>query len=411
MKLMLLFLLPFIIFAAPDAKLRISKDVDQRASIVVIDGSVNSSLSRKVHGIIVSDLDISGHFKADKKYFVDKFTSNLINPKLRAKEYVLKYTFSRNGEEGTLEVRLLKASNSKEVFANKYTITAIAKYPFVAHKAVSDVNDALGFTDIKWINRYVVFTRYTGKKQSEILLADYTFHYTKSIIKGGLNLFPQWADKNQKSFYYTTYENNKPTLYRLNIYTGENKKIISSAGMLICSDVSPSGDKILLTMAPDSQPDVYELRVSTGKLKKLTKFSGIDVSAKYSDGGKSIIFVSNRMGRPNIYKKIIGKSAVEQVVYHGKKNNSCDTHNGKVIYSSKEGRNKFNIYLADTNSGSVRPLTSMGVNQFPRFAPDGKTILYIKRKSGVNSIGYIGLETNQAMLFPLGNKKIQSIDW
>jgi len=37
--------------------------------------------------------------------------------------------------------------------------------------------------------------------------------------------------------------------------------------------------------------------------------------------------------------------------------------------------------------------------------------LYIKRSAGVNSVGYIGLQTNQTMLFPLGNLKIQSIDW
>jgi len=411
MKFMFLLLLPLMIFAAPDAKMRITKDVDQRASISIVDGSADNKLSRKLHSIIVSDLKISGHFKPDKEYRVDKYSSNSVPPKLRAKEYLLKFRFTRDGDGAILETRLLKASNSKEVFAKKYLISSLIKYSFVAHRAISDINDKLGYKSIKWINRYVIFTRYTGRKQSEILLADYTFHYTKSIIKGGLNLFPQWADPKQNAFYYTSYEGGKPTLFKLNIYTGKKSRIISSSGMLICSDVSRDGSKVLLTMAPNNQPDIYELTIATRKAKRLTKFSGIDVNGKYSDGEKSITFVSNRMGRPNIYKKYMGKSAVMQEIFHGKKNNSCDTNGDRIVYSSKEGKNQFNVYLANTKTGSVRPLTSMGVNQFPRFAPDGETILYIKRKNGVNSIGYIGLQTNQAMLFPLGNRKIQSIDW
>jgi TolB protein len=257
----------------------------------------------------------------------------------------------------------------------------------------------------------VVFTRYTGRKKSEILLADYTFHYTKTVIRGGLNLFPQWGDPKQQGFYYTSYETGTPTIYHLNIYTGVRKQIVSSPGMLICSDVSKDGSKLLLTMAPNSQPDIYEYDVASGNAKRLTKFSGIDVNGKYSEGERAITFVSDRVGRPNIYKKKIGSTAVSQLIFHGKKNNSCDTYGKRIVYSSKEGSNKFNIYLANSAGGSVRPLTSTGVNQFPRFAPDGNTVLYIKRDKGVNAIGYIGLKTNQSMLFPLGNRKIQSIDW
>ncbi len=410
MRYILILLFPLLVFAAPDAKMKIKKDVDQRASIAVVDASSGDAISKKLHKIFFSDLKISGNFLPDSSYHNGSYDDS-IKPSFRAKEYVLKYKFAKNGSGAILMTKLIKSSNSRVVLEKKYSIPSLAKYPFIAHKATSDANAALGYKSLEWINRYVVFARYTGKKQSEILLADYTFNYTKTVIRGGLNLFPQWGDPKQKGLYYTSYESGTPTIYHLNIYTGERKKIVSSEGMLICSDVSRDGSKLLLTMAPNGQPDIYEYSVSNGSKKRLTKFSGIDVSGKYSDNESSISFVSNRLGQPNIFKKSMNSSAVTQLIFHGKKNNSCDTHGKKVIYSSKEGRAKFNLYIANTAGGSVRPLTSSGVNQFPRFAPDGDTILYIKRSSGSNSIGYIGLRTNQTMLFPLGSHKIQSIDW
>lgn len=415
MRNLLFLLLPIFIWATPNVKIEIKKDVDQRASISIVDGSIESknsmNVSKKVHSILASDLKISGNFLPDTTHYKGNYDDSLISPSLRTKEYQLKYKFSENGEGAVLIVKLLKASNSKLVMEKKYSISTLDKYPFIAHKATTDINNALGYKSIDWINNYVVFARYTGKKQSEILLADYTFNYTKTIIRGGLNLFPKWASNRQRSIYYTSYEADRPTLYRLDIYSGKRQKIVSSEGMLICSDVSKDGSKLLLTMAPNSQPDIYEYSIASGTKKQITRFSGIDVGGKYNRDEHSIIFISNRLGKPNIYKKTIGSRAVSQLIFHGKKNSSCDTYGDKIIYSSKEARDKFNLYIANSFGGGVRPLTSTGINQFPRFAPDGNTVLYIKRDKGINSIGYIGLQTNQTMLFPLGNRKIQSIDW
>jgi len=409
MKKLIILLLPWLLLAAPDAKLKISKDVDQRLSMAIVDSS-STPLSKKLHSIFVSDFKISGNFVPKREYLQGSYEGGS-DPILKAGSYILKYRFSRSNGGALLLIKLLKAANMRVILERKYAIPSEEKYPFIVHKAVSDINDALGFRSIAWINRYVLFARYTGKKRSEIVLADYTFHYTKTVIRGGLNLFPHWGDAKQQGFYYTSYETGTPTLFHLNIYTGERRRIVSSAGMLICSDVSRDGKKLLLTMAPKAQPDIYEFDVGSAQAKRLTTFSGIDVNGKYSDHERSLIFVSDRMGNPNIYKKRIGSSAVRQLIFHGKKNNSCDTYGNRIVYSSKEGPSRFNIYLAGSGGGSVRPLTSRGVNQFPRFAPDGNTILYIKRDKGINAIGYIGLQTNLTMLFPLGSRKIQSIDW
>ena len=412
MRYILLMVMALQLFAV-DATLTIEKDVEHRSKIALEDGS--SQPENEIFNLFLSDLKISGHFLADTKHYRGRFDGALVDPSLKAQEYVLKYRVEK-GSGVVLTIRLLKGSDTTTLLEKRYAIPHPAKVPFMVHKAVYDINHVLGYKDIDWINRYVVFSRYTAPKRSEIVLADYTFHYQKVIIRGGLNLFPKWADSRQRSFFYTSFRGVVPTLYRLNIYTGKKTKIASSEGMMICSDVTADGKKILATMAPNGQPDIYEITLATGAKKRLTRFNGIDVSGRYIENEQSIAFVSNRLGHANLFKKHKSATAVSQLVYHGKGNNMLDTYENKVVYASRESSNPFgvnrsNIYLTDNYGGMTRPLTTLGNNQFPRFSSDGNIVLYLRQQSGSTSVGYTNLQTKQSLLFPFHGRKIQAIDW
>jgi len=398
---------------AVDATLKIEKNVEQRARIALIDSS--SEHHEKFFDILLSDLKISGHFLADGNVYKGSFSDGFIDPKLKNRDYLLKYNLQL-GSGVRLYIRLLRGADGTELFKKSYSIPDIAKMPFVAHKAISDMNAYLKYPDISWLNRYVVFARYTGKQASEIVLADYTFNYQKTMIRGGLNLFPKWADSNQRTLYYTSYNGVLPTLYKIDIYTGNKSKIISSEGMLVCSDVSKDYSKLLLTMAPHGHADIYELDLSTGSKKRVTNFHGIDVNGKYVDNEKRMVFISNRLGYANVFSKAIDAPGVSPVVYHGRNNSACDTHESKIVYSSREsassfGSNTFNLYLTSSRGGDTRPLTTTGSNQFPRFSQDGSVVLYIKQSSHGSAIGYINLASAQSLLFPISINTIQSIDW
>lgn len=403
----------FNLLLAVDATLKIEKDVEQRTRISLVDGS--EAQNDTFFKLLLSDLKISGHFLADEHYHRGDFSSNFSLPELKNSEYLLKYALIE--EEGSrLLIRLVKTSDNTEIFKKSYAIPNKVKTPFLAHKVVYDINALLKYPDISWINRYVVFARYTTPKRSEIVLADYTFTYQKVIIRGGLNLFPIWADRDQNSLYYSSYSGLIPTLYRLNIYNGHREKIVSSEGMLVCSDVSRDGNKLLLTMAPEGQAEVYQLDLSTGVKTRVTRFVGIDVGAKYLEDENQIVFISNRLGYPNVFKKPIHSNAARQVVYHGRNNNSVDAYKEKIVFVSREsnnafGNNRFNLYLTTSKGMETRPLTTTGTNAFPRFSTDGSVIQYIKHRKNSSSVGYINLNTSQSLLFPFKGKKIQSIDW
>jgi len=398
---------------AVDATLKIEKDVEQRARIAIVDGSAVQD--QRVFNMLLSDFKISGHFLADNTHHVGNIASNFILPALKNNEYILKYALTQ-ANSSKLLIRLFKASNGTQIFKKSYAIPGKAKVPFLIHKAVSDVNKVLNFPDISWINRYIVYATYTTPGMSEISLADYTFNYQKTIVKGGLNLFPKWANVKQRSLYYTSYNGMLPTLFKLDIYSGAKSKVISSEGMLVCSDVSGDGSKLLLTMAPNGQADIYELNLATHSKTRVTKFKGIDVNGRYTDNEQRVLFISNRLGYANVFKKSLRSAATSQVVYHGRNNNACDANGANIVYASRESnnafrRNTFNIYLSSVSSGSTRPITTTGSNQFPRFSADGSVVLFLKQQNKGTSVGYTNLSSFQSLLFPYNGNKIQSIDW
>jgi len=410
MRYLVFFLMTFNLYAF-DAVLNIEKDVEAKASLSLMEdvstagSTVNHS---KMFRLLMNDLQMSGHFVVDKQLLRGNFDDNAVPMEIRDREYLLKYKFAPSGL--TLNVKLIRVADSLMVFQNNYSINAMARYPFLAHNAVVELNAVLGFEDISWMKRNILFSKYTGTRQSEIWIADYTLNFATVILRGGLNLFPKWADAAQSAFYYTSYNHEIPTLYRVEMATGAKRKFIASQGMLVASDVSQDGNRMLLTMAPNGQTDIYEYDINSRATKRITKFSGIDVNGKYIGDESRIAFVSNRVGRANIYTKSIGSRSVTRAARYGNNNDSCDAFGQHLLYSVKEGGSS-NIYLGSVSSSYVRPLTSNGTNKLPRFSTDGKVILYIKQNGGRNSIGYMNLATKESALFSMQSGKIQSIDW
>ena len=402
---------------ASDATLEIVKSADNRPSVAIEDASLfgGQTTRQKFFRLVMGDLKVTAHFKVDDTYRSADYDA-LVNPMLKSYDYLLRYRFREGGEQELfMDVRGYRMPDATPVFERSYKVANRARYPFLIHQAVIDFNDFVGMPSVRWMRRYVVFSEYARPKEADIVIADYTLTYRKRIVSGGLNIFPKWADRDQKGIYYTRV-GRKPTLYYYNVYTGERRKVAVSDGMLVCSDVSADGRRLLLTMAPDGQPDIYQYHLDSGMKERLTFYSGIDVSAQYVDSEKRIVFVSDRLGYPNIFAARIGSRAVQQLVFHGRNNNACSAHGHYVVYSSREtdnafASNTFNLYLISTASDYIRRLTASGVNQFPKFSRDGKSVLYLKHYARQSALGVIRLDYNEGFLFPLQGRRIQSIDW
>ena len=416
MKILISFLLTITMMYASDATIEVIKKVDSLPHIAVEDSSSDYEQTFKMRFFksLVSDLTVISVFNVDRHYRTLSFDSSEVVVQNKDMDYVLRYELSKDDSDA-LNIKVKVLVNNEKVFSKNYKIQNKKMYMFVSHTIAYDINEFMGQASVAWMKRKVIFSRVVSPRKSELVISDYTLTYQHTVVKGGFNLFPKWANKTQTEFYYTSLNEKRPTLKHVNIRTGKTKVIKSSDGMMICSDVSKDGKKLLLTMAPNGQPDIYEYNTKSKKIQRLTKFGGIDVGAQYMDN-KSIVFVSDRLGHPNIFSKNLESKLVEQMVYYGKSNSACSSHGSYIVYKSRESsnsfkKNTFNLHLISTETDFIRRLTAVGVNEFPRFSVDGDAIIFIKNYKSQSSIGIIRLNHNKNYLFPLKYGKVQSMDW
>ncbi len=398
-----------------DATIEVRKGVDALPSIAVEDASVDykKGLSKRFFRVMVSDLNVLSIFNVEREYVTADFNDKSVPTVHKKIDYIVRYQLRE--EKGVMVVKVNLFNNDKIIHKLTYRIKNPKQYVFLVHTIAASLNDFMGAEPADWIKEKVLISRTTGPGRSEILVTDYTLSYQFSVKRNGLNVFPKWADKSKKYFYYTYLSHGVPELRKYGIYDKSDKFIMKSDGMMVCSDVSDDGKKLLLTMAPHGQPDIYEYNVASKKKKRITKYSGIDVNGQYMADGK-IAFISNRLGYPNVFSKKITGQATEQMVYVGKSNSACTAHNNYVIYKARESanafsKNTFNLHLISTKTDFIRRLTVTGINEQPLFSRDGTTVLFVKKYKNQSSIGVIRLNQNKNYLFPLKGGAIQSIDW
>ncbi|MEA1891488.1 MAG: Tol-Pal system protein TolB [Campylobacterota bacterium] len=401
---------------ANDATINVIKKVESLPTIAIEDASVSYDNNFKLRFFksLVADISVLSLFNVDRFHRKTHFNAGDVVVENKDMDYVLRYKLQED-DNGALNVAL-KLFNADNILLNKnYIINKKTLYMFISHTMAYDINEFMGADSVEWMKRKVIFSRVVAPRKTEIVIADYTLAYQHTIVKGSFNIFPKWANKEQTEFFYTSLSSDKPTLKHVNVKSGKSQALISSDGMMICSDVSEDSKKLLLTMAPNGQPDVYLYDRESSKGKKLTNYAGIDVNAQFIDA-QTIAFVSGRLGYPNIFSKKIGSSSVQQMIYYGKSNSACSVHNEYIVYKARESsnafsNNTFNLHLISTKTDFIRRLTATGINEFPKFSKDGDAILFIKNYKNQSSIGIIRLNHNKNYLFPLKYGKLQAMDW
>ena len=401
---------------ANDATIEVIKKADTVPSIAVEDASIsyNDSFRLRFFKTLVADLNVLSIFNVDRHHRVANFNDVDVLVENKDMAYVLRYKLFED-DNGALNVQVKLLQKGEDVFSKNYRVSKADIFMFVSHAIAYDINDYMGEPSVSWMKRKVIFSRIVAPMKSEIVVADYTLAYQHIILKGGFNIFPKWANKAQNAFYFTALDARKPTLKYVNIKNGAVKNIISSDGMMVCSDVSADGKTLLLTMALHGQPDIYSYNVKSKKYKRLTRYSGIDVNGQFMNKNQ-IAFISSRLGYPNVFSKRLDTNEVEQMVYYGRSNVSCSAHGNYIVYAARESsnafsQNTFNLHLISTKTDFIRRLTATGVNEFPRFSKDGDAIIFIKNYKGQSAIGIIRLNYNKNYLFPLKYGKVQSMDW
>ncbi len=417
-KLLLITLFLSNIFAA-DASIDIEKSATNLVKLAIesyADSSVGQSEKNMIDSMMLKDIIVTDHLKTVSTTCETNFddplnTANLIQKNARI---VLRYKSYKTPNGFNIQTKIFDISGVV-ISAKKYQVPSFAEYPFAIHSVAVDLNDLIKAPPVNWMQNFVVISKDAGPKKSDIIVADYTLTYQKTLISGGYNIFPIWGSNDQSSIYYTAYEES-PTLYKYDIHTGKKTRIISSQGMLVCSDVSSDGSKLLLTMAPTSLPDVFLYDTNTKKVTNVSSFAGIDVNGNFLENNTKVAFVSDRLGQPTIFSKKLDSTYVEQLLIRegGGKNSSFSAKENFIVYSARDtvdGVAMQNIFHLDVASKKTTKLTVSGWNTMPKVSQNGDAVMFVKNDNGRTYLGIIRLNSLASFLFPMNMGKIKSFNW
>jgi TolB protein len=421
-KIFLVLICAINLFAVSDATVEIVKRPDKLPVVQVQDASdsgVSSKLRNNLFKLLIADLKITTYYDVNEVYGISGFDdSSRVGYGIDIKtDLVLRYKITEQMDDSIIATtKLINTRNGNLISQRSFKISKANHYPLMSHSIIINVVKDTKQEPVDWMDKYIIFAKSTAPNQSEIVIADYTLTFQQVIVQGGLNIFPKWADKNQNSFYYTSINNKRPVVYKVSLMSGKREEVISGEGMLVVSDVSSDGRKLLLTMSPNDQPDIYLYDLETKQLTKITNYRGVDVSGSFVDDDSRVVFVSDRLGYPNIFSVKIGSDLVEQMVYVGRNNNSYSAYKHYIVYSGRDkasefGESTFNLYLISTQTDYIRQLTATGKNMFPRFSNDGGSVMFIKEYAKESALGIIRLSANKSFHFPIYVGKIQSLDW
>ena len=96
-----------------------------------------------------------------------------------------------------------------------------------------------------------------------------------------------------------------------------------------------------------------------------------------------IIFTSDRSGNPQIYRMPVTGGAPERLTFDGNYNVTPRyAPDGKSFVFIQRNGGRFNVALQDFVSKQTQLLTENGVDESPSFAPNGRIVLYASEIRG-----------------------------
>ena len=294
-------------------------------------------------------------------------------------DYVILGKYSINGDELSLEVRLLDMLEGRMIFGRRYS-GPVAKEREMILKYCDEVIKQL--TGEPGISRTrIAFTSDESGFQ-EVYVADLLGDSIKQITRHRrLTVSPRFSP-NGRLLAYTSYHSGNPNLYITDLTQSRFTRAISQrSGLNLAPAWSPDGRSMVITMSKDGNPDLYLMDMK-GKIKRrLTAKAGINVSPSWSPDGRRLAFVSDRSGTPQVYVMDMKTYRTSRITFIGNDNSepTWSPTGDRIAYSSLyEG--SYHIFTIRPDGTSPTRITRYaGDHESPSWAPDGNQLVFTRK--------------------------------
>lgn len=237
-----------------------------------------------------------------------------------------------------------------------------------------------------YFNTQVVFVDESGPKDRRIkrlAVMDQDGANVRYLTEGNsLVLTPRFSPTSQH-IAYMSYEGADPSVYLLDVQTGQRRLVDRFPGMSLAPRFSPDGQRVILSLERGGTTNIYEYDLRSRALRQLTSGAAIDVAASYSPDGSQIVFESDRGGSKQLYVMNADGSNPQRITFSGGSYGTpVWSPRGDLIAFTRQSGGSFSIGVIKPDGSGERILTEGFHNEGPTWSPNGRIIMFFREQAG-----------------------------
>jgi TolB protein len=276
---------------------------------------------------------------------------------------------------------------------------------------------------VRWLTRQpgmaatrVAFIRKNGEDAGyDLMVVDADGENLRRLVGSPDILYsPTWSPDGRRLMYMVKTESGSRLAER-DMASGRTRTVYTSPTLVFTPTYAPDGTHIAFALDVGTGAEIHSYDLSRECcLVRLTRTRADNLSPTYSPDGSRLAFQSNRTGRQHIYVMDADGSAQtilsplgtsveyaapdwsptsDEVVFHG------------------QSRGTFQLMLADASrpGAQIQQLTSVGRNEDPSWAPDGRHIVYTGVAAG--AVGLYVIDTKTGQIRRLASGTLRLAEW
>ncbi len=358
---------------------------------IAITDFLSGELGPEISGIVAADLKRSGLFAPiDKGAFIEKITNPDVAPrfddwKVINAQALVTGKVSNDGGKIRAEFRLWDTFAGEQLEGQQFVADA-SNQRRIAHMIADAIYKRLtgeqGYFDTR-----IVFVSESGPKTKRIkklAIMDQDGANVRALTSGkDLVLTPRFSPNHQEVT-YMSFDGDVPSIYLLQLETGQREKVGNFPGITIAPRFSPDGQKVVLSLLQDNgSANLYTMDLRSRSVTRLTNSAAIDTSASYSPDGSQITFESDRGGKQQIYLMSAGGSEPQRISFgDGSYSTPVWSPRGDYIAFTKQSGGQFSIGVMKPDGSGERLLTTGYLMEGPTWAPNGRVLAFYRTNQG-----------------------------
>jgi TolB protein len=265
----------------------------------------------------------------------------------------------------------------------------------MAHK-VSDAVYSRITGEGGYFDSRVVFVAESGPKdarQKQIAIMDQDGANVQYLTDASSIVLAPRFSPNGNQILYTSYETGRPSIYLLDIATGQRRQIAADAeSMTFSPRFSPDGSRVIYSMSQGGNTDLWIQDLAGGPPVRLTNAPSIETAPSFSPDGTRIVFESDRSGTQQLYVMSVNGGEPTRISFGpGRYSTPVWSPRGDYIAFTNQNQGRFHIGVMRTDGSAERLLTASFLDEGPTWAPNGRVIMFQRETAG--AAGVVSLYT------------------